>query len=56
MVINPNIGKYWPEITPYLDTFDALKIVRSHNNSVFLLNIAAPAFCGFVRTKLMVEH
>ena len=23
-VVNPNTGKYGPEITPYLDTFDAV--------------------------------
>ena len=24
--VNPNTGKYWPKITPYLDTFQAVSI------------------------------
>ena len=26
-VFSPNIGKYGPEITPYLDTFHAVRVV-----------------------------
>ena len=31
-VFNANIGKYRPEITPYLDTFQAVKLNHRINN------------------------
>ena len=35
-VFSPNAGKYEPEITPYLDTFHAVRVIRFSEN--FLKN------------------
>ena len=39
VISGPNTGKYGPEITPYLDTFHALRLFRRQRKVVHLKNL-----------------
>ena len=49
-IFNLNLGKYWPEETPYLDTFQA--VIKRANNPVIILILKC-----LVKNKLkLVKH
>ena len=38
-VFSPNTGKYGPEITPYLDTFQTVLVVGEYHNLYLMLHV-----------------